>query len=460
MSFILKGLWFLSDKKSFSDKSIIVHDRDCREGTLTIDDDNYILEITGTFDEYQIGMSGFTINGNTVDGKAVTLFNCINLGGAINSNAFATINKYIANSAAISKDHSRNGYIDSFDDLTIDKFLFSSINLNEWKWNSNFKMKKHNWDYKPGEIYSIEYEIPINNDPFLLADDVKFRIMTNATLPGFDLVMTERKISENNYIELSGENIAINHMMEYMYKVLDFLSIAIGNTQSPMKTSFIRNKVKFEYYFTTTRKSLDKKVLPQRMFFTYRDIENDLKTIIVKWIESYNQMKDIYQLFFSLCIKQGLFVNERFLFLVQFLESFHRQANPITEDVKAKWLDDVKSISSETMSKERIKEIQDKLSFGYEPTLKNRLSEILDSCSITPKLLGEKKNIKFIRQIIDTRNYLTHYGKKSVNVLTSITDLHETSEIMEKLSRFNLLKSMNFSDENVTEILSKYYRLK
>ncbi len=451
MDVIYKGLWFLPSSKSFPNGLISVDKDKCLEGTLTINEEGfYTLETLGNFPD--VIEQPFVINGNSTDGKAITLFDCYDFKGPFNSSALVNQNKYIANYVTITKNQTKKAYFNSINEIKISKFYFNSHNFSSWLWNNNFIFDKPSKG-RSGKTISIKYRIPKKDKGVEIKKDFRIRILTYPVISGHEMATTKRDISERNYVLISGKNIKIDNALEAMHKFLDFLTVAIGETQTHQEVIFFNQGIRYEYYFNSSKKGEKRKIYPPHMFFNYHMIKDRWNDILIRWFDTYENMIDIFRLFFSLCNNRVIYLEQKFLFLVQFLESFHRKINPVNEEKINDWKELLEKSFSNEISKDEIKDLKGKLKYGYEPSLEARLNDLFKSSNITKKILNEKKYTIFSKKVSETRNYRTHLGTKTENVIDDSKELLKVCNILDRLARYNILKIMGFTDEQVAEIM-------
>jgi len=389
---------------------------------------------------------------------AITLFGCYDLKGSYNSSALININKYKAFQVAITRNQTISSYLDSIYDVKISSFRFSTYNLSSWLYNSNFIYEGHQ-KYRAGKNIYVKYRLPKQDKGVKLKSGIRLRIVTVPTISGLSNAETQRSIIEENFIELSRKNLKINESLYAMDKLLDFLTIGVGEAQSPNNVSFVYNKIRYKFFFSTAKNGSNKNVYPQHMFFSYRHIMPQWNNIINRWYDTYDDMIDIFRLFFSLFSKSSIYLNQRFLLLVQFLESFHRKAYPMDDTKIDEWRKILDTAFSSEITEKVKKDLISKLKYGYEPSLESRLNSLF-KCSTLPLITkGNFKFTIFSKKVAETRNYLTHHGHKTVNVIDDNKDLIQACIVLDKLSRYCILNTMGLSDIQMAEIVKNFSRL-
>lgn len=458
MDIVYNGVWFLPSSRTFPNGLLAVDDDSILQGKLTITEEgDYTLETLGHFSDIPDDKS-FTINGNSTNGMAITLFGCYDLKGSFNSNALINPNKYNAMQVAIARNQSSNSYLDSVNDVKLSSFRFTTHNLSSWLYNNNFIYEGHQ-KYRAGKNIYIKYRFPKRDKGFQIQSGLRIKIATVTTVSGMSIAETQRSITEENFIELSKKNLRIDESYSAMDKFLDFLTIGVGETQCPKDVSFVSNKIRYKYYFTTSKKGKVKDILPQHMFFSYRLIEPQFNNIIKQWFDTYEDMIDIFRLYFSLFGNKTMYLNQKFLLLVQFLESFHRKLNPVDDKKINEWNIMLETAFSDDISEKAIRDFKGKLKYGYEPSLEARLNFLFKSSTMAKSIIGTEKFTTFSNKVAETRNYLTHLGHKSAKVIVDNVDLIQVCIVLDKLSRYWILKTMGLNEGQMSEIIKNFSRL-
>jgi hypothetical protein len=138
---------------------------------------------------------------------------------------------------------------------------------------------------------------------------------------------------------------------------------------------------------------------------TYRDLEADLPTLIPAWLALSAVARAPLNVFFSVDQKPDMYVEQKFLCVMQALEGFHRTLDPCA--------------GRDASHQERLREIMKSvpqehrawlggcLAFSHEPSLRARIHALIEGCreAITPFVSDEEA---FVRTVVKTRNYLVH----------------------------------------------------
>lgn len=133
------------------------------------------------------------------------------------------------------------------------------------------------------------------------------------------------------------------------------------------------------------------------------------------WFDQFDAFSPALRLFFTITAEHQMFTNIRLLLAIQALEVFHRRTSGdavMTEDTFETFAQTmVAAIPADTSPAMREK-LQTLYRFANEPTLKQRLRSIVTSLT---EAFGERPggfDSSFIRKLVDTRNYYTHFSEE------------------------------------------------
>jgi len=141
------------------------------------------------------------------------------------------------------------------------------------------------------------------------------------------------------------------------------------------------------------------------------------------------------------------------------LESFHRRTSDETEVDTTTHEQRLREIL-ESVPEEHRDWVRQELNFSNELSLRNRLNQLI---SEFPYVLQNFENDQrnFVRFIVDTRNYLTHYSNRTGRAnIQDLERLHDICQRMELLIEANLLSRLGFNAETIQRFINNAKRLK
>lgn len=177
-----------------------------------------------------------------------------------------------------------------------------------------------------------------------------------------------------------------------------------------------------------TSESVETVVPAHRMLLRFGDVQGALPGLFQRWLSSYYRLEPAFDIYFALQRRDPGHQEQRFLGLVQSLESLHRlqnQAEPTPEH------------------RERLRRITDllapgdrdwlttRLAYSHEPSLKSRFRALIEP--FASLFGGTPERRRFLQKVVDTRNYLTHYNPSGRSRAV------EPSELLPYLFRLRVL---------------------
>lgn len=408
------------------------------------------LELFGSFqDRFDTKLSEeFSILlGLSFNGKFVTLYKCAKVG--IHDNfPGGVISTYYIKYIFV-------GHIFQHEE----ELKFKCINiqysyLDEWIGSSGFSI---NYD---GAIMNMRYEIPKNQE-FQLNNNFKIKIAYSVNYPQHNIVQKDAYIKQTAFISIiSLEPISYENFIEMSYLIQNFLNLGILEPVYPVKII-----ASYENMKTSDKKGIEiyhrigygdielKDIKTFEMFFTFLDIKNNFREFLNNWVEKNNKLRTTYDLFFSLQYNPKMYLQQQFLNLTQGIETYHRCTyyNAILPEEKhAERIINVLNV----VDKKYKKWLELELAYSNEPSLRQRLKDIYKMHEDIFKIFVTNKK-EFINNVIQTRNYLTHYDKKNERTVMTGIELNILINQLKLMLHIILLKEIGFSDDKIKCLITK-----
>ncbi|MGL4503152.1 MAG: HEPN domain-containing protein [Planktothrix sp.] len=246
----------------------------------------------------------------------------------------------------------------------------------------------------------------------------------------------------------------------FIYPLQNLLTFATGKPNSIVSCDVCYDSRNIEVIFkqSMVQKRTDNLLHPTHMLFTVEDIKDQFGLSIQQWLNAHKEIDSVCNLFFSTKYSR-LYLQNEFLNIVQAVESYHRRRRKNNYLLEADHTKRIEEILENTpdLHKQWVKE---KLHFSNEPTLKDRLKELVqENILVINSLLGFYKTPdKFIIKVKNTRNFLTHYNKSNENKAAKETELFWMTKILEFLLQACFLSELGCSLEKRAEIISSKSR--
>ncbi|WP_288476356.1 HEPN domain-containing protein [uncultured Pseudomonas sp.] len=334
------------------------------------------------------------------------------------------------------------------------KFVFSVEGLDEWVNISGIKVARSG-SGKRGAIISYE-EVP---DIVLeLREGLGLRLSFWWSEPGAP-ILREAKITQKIHFELESETLLeASEFISLGHKITTFICMAtdkVVSIEDPFfyhwenrgQSSERSHKVKV-FYRSLPFATEQPDVHWFETIFNYKSISESFELYLKAWLNNFDSIGPSIDLYFSARMGVYRYLDGKFLALAQALESLHRRRfdrKKLPKEVFRKMKKDILKACPE----EHKDWLRDKLAYGNEISLKDRLAELVAPFNV---LFGEsKEDNEFISSIVDTRNYLTHFDESGKKNIARGPDLAVLVNKMEVLLQLHLLLATGFSSEDLLQ---------
>ena len=431
-------------------------------GILSIIDGGKIeLEIVGLFDNNIDALNGddnlSRIIGHVEKDGLVTLENCFYIkknfpfGGISKSKVLV---HQVLSGAAWDKDEK----------VTFNTLSFSVDCLDEWIGISGINVD-NDWDKRTA---TISYAPP-ESISFSLDNGMELKLCFAYTLPGFP-ILKEAKITQRAYFEISSSSLReLSEFTALAYKITNLMCFAMDETVSIKTLSAKSSEIMREvgdnqypeaikiYYQSIPYTEKEPSRSLHDMLFTFATIKSNAKEIFNNWINAYEYLSPALGLYFSTKTGAQKYLDGKFLALAQGLETYHRRTSDETL-MEPKEFEILVNTILEGCPEARVEWLKGRLIHGNEMNLGKRLKKIIEPFK---KHLGTSKyRSKLLREIVDTRNYLTHYNASLRGKAANGRDLRILCLKMELIFNLHFLKVVGLTDDEVENVVEKCRPLK
>lgn len=189
--------------------------------------------------------------------------------------------------------------------------------------------------------------------------------------------------------------------------------------------------------------------------FFFNDVESKFDKCLQNWYAKSEILEPVCELYFGSLYGRFVYLNLKFLCLVQALEAYHRRTVSNEEITKQKHKERIASILN-TVPAEHKKWLQGKLVYSNEPNLRNRLKDICEIFSSTTNaLISDRKY--FVNKVVDTRNFMIHHDPKLKEGSVEGKELFIISEKLRIMIEMCLMKEIGFRLEEIDSLICKRY---
>lgn len=453
--FEYKGRWWLPDKP---EKQIT--------GTLSFTPgEGAILDLIGSFkDAKKAGSmleSAEVILGRASNIGDITLYKCFENKLSYSPAGFQTSSFY-ANMIFI------GAHFQKSEDIKFKSISVHYLHLDEWANISGFDIQS-----LPDGGIVIKYKLP---EPIKIRidDDCEVCIITRAEFSPHHVVQKDATIKQRTYIKIeTSEEKSFEEYEGMMYQIQNFLSLGVWESVYPLAIEGITEanmkKTKYGTYFPPVKISYElidipkvsKTLLPWDMLFTFEDISDRFDIFLRNWFGTADLLKPTYDLYFGTLCNPRMYREYHFLSLIQAIESFHRRrygGEYLSDDDYKEIHNVLVNVIPDVVKKDFKNSLESKLKYGNEFSLRKRLKEIFNEYqNEIPGLFIQNKGA-FIKKVVDTRNYLTHYDKDLKECAASGIDIFHLTYELKMLLEICLLRELGFSSEEIKDRFSKMLR--
>ena len=425
-------------------------------GTLSISDGGTVeLEIVHQFERRPpfggigFGRGGKRIVGHLENNKIVTLDDCFykRIGGGIGiSKSLIHVSRVFIGVAY------DEGEIPLFNSLT-----FSVEGIDEWVGISGIKFDLHHGEHAA----TISYEHPANVSLNL---DNGMQLLITFGLGTRISRIKEAGISQKTYFTLiSQEARESDDFTSVVRKITNFLCFAMDQIVSLDSMSATSDNLRqdigegktetipIDIYYPSWPYSKDEPDTNESKLFEFKEIQNDAGRIISNWIEAYEQIAPTFNLYFLAKMGMQTYLEERFMALVQGLESYHRRTSDEKQMDEAEFKELIDNLIDQCPQEKR-EWLKGKLRYGNEVSLRRRLKMLIEPFEDVIEDWQKPKGL--IDKIVNTRNYLTHYDLSLESKAAKAEELWPLCRKMELLFQLHFLQLIGFSREQIDSLLA------
>ena len=419
--------------------------------------DGVTLEVAGRVEDRNPSSRSPTIPillGRMENGKAITLYQCDNIKS---KDSFGIdVRTFRARWAFVGI------WFETEDEIRFSSGSVRFTSLPDWVGNSAFQREgSHSTE---SSSYTIRYERPAELVSTTHIGEVKLSYgYSIASDPGRSMSISQ---IPTFVVEASEYHTISDWIQNTIYPLQILLTLAMRRPASISdltvlaRTTSIANNAESDILVTVLYEPVFHEASPPRpvfrhdILFSLDDVRADFEIRMLQWFKTMNDLKKAIDRFYSIKFRQGTFLETRFLIVVQSIEAFHRLTKRKEGMIsKHEHNQRIESILAEAPEAHR-DWLAGKLTYSNEPTLARRLKDLIeDTSSIIMPLLGNRD--KFIRQVVDTRNFLTHYSEELESRAASASRLYWITNALTDLFEACLISTLGFTSQQTRELFAQ-----
>ena len=251
--------------------------------------------------------------------------------------------------------------------------------------------------------------------------------------------------------------------IQVMRKVKNFLCLAFDRTVSFTSITGYRQEMNspspshetVEIYGSFDPYDLPKQdISPGNFLFSFAEIAPNIADYLPRWLERYEEYEPTFNLYFAVAANRHMHLEGAFLFLVHGIESLHRRSTAETQ-MPVKEFDSLIAAILQSTPAQWKQWMRGKLKYANEPSLRRRIRHMVAPFE---DLFGAESGSKaFVNQVVNTRNYLTHYDDtikdEAATEPQKLLGLHRK---LEALLQLHLLQLLGLERDQIRSIAIGY----
>ncbi|MHB1133536.1 MAG: ApeA N-terminal domain 1-containing protein [Chloroflexota bacterium] len=448
--FSCRGKWYLPDKPENAIAGTLSFS--FGDGARLRLDDAFVRALE-TFTDSDIASTPEVLLGVSSEGDPITLQRCLRT----NVNKYGS--SYFVHVVFIGAHFATEAEI-QFSDLCV-HYRFAD----QW---ANVRAFEFDWHLDSNRL-RIDYQRP-DPIPAGTAQGFDLQVSFSVHYPTLSMVQTEATVKQAALVRFRAPSTTyFREFMRAVHDVENFLSLATTEQSYPteMTGSSEANVQRLPsgkayhpaitiLYQPARMSTKEVELIPPEMLFTLSDLEGSLPRVLSTWIDRSRLLNPIMDLYFSSLHNEGAYIEQRFLGLVQALESYHRRTirncelpTEEHEQIVMRVLDSAPADCRGWL--------EGKLAHSNEPRLYKRLRELQRMyCTVLGHSSGQIDS--FAHRVSRLRNYLTHYDDGSGIEPPNGEDLYQLMQTLRLLLDMCMLSELGFPLDKMEKLVSRNWK--
>lgn len=451
--FEIKGEWWLPN--AVEDKLV---------GTLYFSKENIKLDLMGSWTKDDSLQSAFETNsvdiilGQSTKNEMFTLMDTMLINRSLSSGGYSTV-IYDINSFIV------GGHFSKKNEIFFSAATIYPTYLTKWLNRHPFKMENE----KDSNQVTVEYIPEKGFEYYIPSIGAKIKEESSLELQNLDFNL-RMQMYHSSRLSISSEELRdVEWFLERTNQLVKLVSTLIGGGVYYEKILFkgernesndshgeSSSKLQYYSYFRKQRDiRLKEKFSELDIVIDFFEVEKNLEAILNNWYEKYQELEVIHNLYFGF-LYNVIHIDTTFLNSVQMLEIYHRtrfKGKIFEEEFFKMEKKKLKGLSQRNLDENFHIRVMQSVSHANDFSLGSRLDEIINTFSIETKesLIGTPEEIKiFIRQLVDTRNFLAHYDEnRKPHLIKGIDERYYAIKRLEAIITLLLLKETGLDEETV-----------
>ena len=256
---------------------------------------------------------------------------------------------------------------------------------------------------------------------------------------------------------------AFSDFMQVLQKIKNFLCLVFDRSVSFTSITGFRRELnapptahdKAVIYGRFDPYDLQKEDISAGNFLiSFHEMADNIHEYLPRWLERYEEYEPTFNLYFAVTANRFMHLEGGFLFLVHGIESLHRRSSSETKMPVEEFNSRVDSIVQITPEPWK-SWVRDRLRYTNALSLRKRIEQMVAPFD---NLFGSESACKaFVNQVVDTRNYLTHYDEGiKERAVTDAGELRRLRSKLEALVQLHLLRLLEIDHDHIWQMAIRY----
>ncbi|MYC29354.1 MAG: hypothetical protein F4X65_04585 [Chloroflexi bacterium] len=331
---------------------------------------------------------------------------------------------------------------------------FAVEGLDEW-----FALHHHPFshDMDPTGRMSVTYTQP-EPTVFQLPDNLSIAFHMGV---GTSSRMFQEAITTKMSVRIESSRMrSFSEFMEVLRKVKNFICLALDRSVSFTSITGSRLELNPPHDSVVIYGQFDPYDLPKEdinignFLMSFNDIAHNVHEYLPRWLERYDEYEPTFNLYFAVAANPHMHLEGGFLFLVHGIESLHRRSSSEMR-MPAEEFNSLRDSILQSTPDTRKNWVRDRLKYANELSLRSRIRKMVTPFS---DLFGtESARETFISQVVNTRNYLTHYDQGiKEQAVTEDGELLRLHFKLEALVQLHLLRLLGIDYDQIRNMATRY----
>ncbi|WP_329955164.1 HEPN domain-containing protein [Xanthomonas albilineans] len=179
--------------------------------------------------------------------------------------------------------------------------------------------------------------------------------------------------------------------------------------------------------------------------------------MLTDWLAHHEALSPAFNLYFAVCAESHTFIESRFLSIAQGLETLHDRTSSETVEPPEEFAERVSAILAACPHPHR-EWLEEQLAYANKLSLRKRMQRLLKP--FTSHFGNAEERKVLVDNMVDTRNYLTHYDPALAARAAQRIDLLKLVYKLEALFQLHLLLLVGIDQSRINALVASNLKLR